>query len=98
MILNRINPDMVARGDMLTAEDVLELLAIELIGLVPEDENVLMSSNRGTPIVLENKSRAGLAFRNVAKRLMGETVPFMALEADAGLLDRLSRFIRPGGD
>lgn len=98
LILNRINPEMVERGDMLAAEDVLELLAIELIGLVPEDENVLMSSNRGTPIVLENKSRAGLAFKNVAKRLMGEQVSFMALEADSGLLDRLSRFIRPGGD
>lgn len=97
LILNRINVDMVERGDMLAAEDVLELLAINLIGLVPEDESVLVSSNRGTPIVLENRNRAGLAFRNVAKRLMGEEVPFIPLTSDAGLMDRLSKFIRPGG-
>ena len=98
LILNRINPAMVERGDMLGAEDVLELLAIQLIGLVPEDQNVLVSSNKGVPIVLENKSKAGLAFRNIAKRLTGEDVPFIELDTDSGLLDRLSRFIRPGGD
>jgi len=98
LILNRINPNLVQRGDMLAAEDVLELLAIELIGLVPEDESVLVSTNRGVPIVLENKSRAGKAFHNIAKRLLGNDVPFMDLDTDSGLLERLSRFIRPGGD
>ena len=98
LILNRINPHLVQRGDMLAAEDVLELLAIELIGLVPEDESVLVSTNRGVPIVLENKSRAGQAFHNIAKRLLGNDVPFMDLDTDSGLLERLSRFIRPGGD
>lgn len=98
LILNRINPNLVQRGDMLAAEDVLELLAIELIGLVPEDESVLVSTNRGVPIVLENKNRAGQAFHNIAKRLLGNDVPFMDLDTDSGLLERLSRFIRPGGD
>ncbi len=97
LILNRINPVMVERGDMMAAEDILELLAIKLIGLVPEDENVLVSSNRGVPVVLENKNRAGIAFRNIARRLTGEDVPFMEIDAESGLLDRLSRFIRPGG-
>lgn len=98
LILNRINPGMVKRGDMLAAEDVLELLAIRLIGLVPEDESVLVSSNRGVPSVMENKSKAGLAFNNIARRIMGEDVPFMDLDEESGFLDRLSRFIRPGGD
>jgi len=98
LILNRINPGMVERGDMLAAEDILEILAIELIGLVPEDEHVLVSSNRGVPIVLENKNRAGIAFRNIAKRIMGESVPFMNIDTESGLFDRLSRFIRPGGN
>ena len=84
--------------DMLGADDILDLLAIQLIGLVPEDENVLVSSNKGVPIVLENKSKAGQAFRNIAKRITGEDVPFMELDTDSGLLDRISRFIRPGGD
>ena len=98
LILNRINPVMVERGDMMAAEDILGILAIELIGLVPEDENVLVSSNRGLPIVLENNNKAGLAFRNIAKRITGENVPFMDIVADSGLLDRISRFIRPGGN
>jgi septum site-determining protein MinD len=98
LILNRINPSMVERGDMMAAEDILEILAIELIGLVPEDEHVLVSSNRGVPIVLENKNKAGIAFKNIARRLMGENVPFMSIDVDSGLLDRISRFIRPGGD
>jgi septum site-determining protein MinD len=98
LILNRINPTMVERGDMMAAEDILGILAIELIGLVPEDERVLVSSNRGVPIVLENKNKAGIAFSNIAKRLLGEQVPFMDIDVDSGLLDRISRFIRPGGN
>jgi septum site-determining protein MinD len=98
LILNRINPTMVERGDMMAAEDILGILAIELIGLVPEDEHVLVSSNRGVPIVLENKNKAGIAFTNIARRLLGEQVPFMDIDADSGLLDRISRFIRPGGN
>lgn len=98
LVINRIKPDMVRRGDMLSSEDVLELLAIELIGLVPDDESVVMSTNRGTPVVLENKSRAGMAFRNIARRLMGEQVPFMEMQTNGSLLGRLARFIRPGGD
>jgi len=97
LILNRINPIMVERGDMMAAEDILELLAIKLIGLVPEDESVLVSSNRGVPVVLENKNKAGIAFRNIARRLTGEDVPFMEIDTESGLLDRISRFIRPGG-
>ena len=98
LVINRINPGMVQRGDMLAAEDVLELLAIDLIGLVPEDEFVIVSSNRGTPIALEPKNIAGQAFRNIALRLTGETVPWIDLDGGKGLLDRISRFIRPGGD
>jgi septum site-determining protein MinD len=98
LLLNRINPEMVQRGDMLAAEDVIDLLAIDLIGLVPEDESVLVSSNRGVPAVLDDKSRAGKAFNNIARRLAGEEVPFMEIGVDRGFLNRLSRMIRPGGD
>lgn len=97
LVINRLNPGMVKRGDMLAPEDVLELLAIQLIGLVPEDENVIVSSNSGSPIVLDQKSRAGQAFRNVAKRLTGQDVPFLDLDAGDGLLNRLSKFMGRGG-
>ncbi|MEZ0395148.1 MAG: septum site-determining protein MinD [Anaerolineales bacterium] len=88
LIINRLNPAMVKRGDMLSVEDVLDLLAIELIGIVPEDENVLVASNRGTPLALDGKSRAGLAFQNIARRLLGENVPFLDLETQ-NLLQRI---------
>ena len=68
---------MVKRGDMLSVEDVLDLLAIELIGIVPEDENVIVASNKGLPLALDGKDKAGLAFQNIARRLMGEKVPFL---------------------
>ena len=97
LIINRLNPALVKRGDMLTADDVLELLAIELIGIIPEDEAVIISTNRGQPVALENKSRAGQAFKNIAQRLMGETVPFMTIEDKTNLFGRLSHLIRLGG-
>lgn len=98
LVINRIKPEMVRRGDMLSADDVLELLAVELIGLIPEDENVVMSTNRGVPVALNGKSRAGQAFRNVARRLNGEDVPFMEMTEDGNLLGRLARLFRPGGN
>ncbi len=98
LVLNRLNPRMMKAGDMLSPEDVVDLLAIELIGIVPEDEQVVVSTNRGVPVVLDGKSKAGQAFRNIAARLRGESVPFMDLDDDGGLFGRLSRLIRPGGD
>jgi septum site-determining protein MinD len=91
LILNRLNPVLVKSKDMLSPEDVLDLLAIELIGIVPEDENVIVASNRGAPVASDGKSRAGQAFRNIAKRLKGETVPFLDLDSHGGLWDRLQR-------
>jgi septum site-determining protein MinD len=98
LIINRIKPDMVRKGDMLSPEDVLELLAVTLIGLIPEDEDVITSTNRGVPIALDGKSRAGQAFCNIARRLQGEEVPFLSIKETGGILGRLSRIIRQGGD
>jgi septum site-determining protein MinD len=98
LIINRIRPAMVRREDMLSPDDVLELLAVDLIGIVPEDENVILSTNRGVPIVLDGKSKAGQAFRDIAKRLRGEKVPFTPITEQGNLLNRLVRLIRQGGD
>jgi septum site-determining protein MinD len=91
LIINRLNPTLVKQHDMLSPEDVLDLLGIPLIGIVPEDEAVLVSSNRGTPVAQDPKSRAGQAFRNIAKRIKGEVVPFLDTEKQAGLWDRLQK-------
>lgn len=97
LILNRVNPEMVRRGDMLAPEDVLELLAINLIGIIPEDEAVMVATNRGQPVALDGKSRAGKAFQNIARRLKGEEVAMDELEEKSDLLHRLSRVFRSGG-
>lgn len=97
LVINRIKPEMVKRQEMLSADDVVELLAVELVGLIPEDEGVITSTNRGIPVALNGKSKAGQAFRNIAQRLNGENVPFMDME-DEGILGRFSRFIRQGGN
>jgi len=75
LIINRIDPNMVADGEMLAAEDILEILGIELLGMVPEDKGVIDASNQGQPIILNEKSAAGQAYKRIAKRLCGERVP-----------------------
>jgi septum site-determining protein MinD len=89
LILNRVKIDMVKRGDMLSTDDVLDVLAIPLIGVIPEDEVILVSTNRGSPVAMDEKSRAGQAFRNIARRLKGEEVPFMSLEENKSFLQKL---------
>ncbi|MCJ7708598.1 MAG: septum site-determining protein MinD [Anaerolineales bacterium] len=96
LLINRFKPEMVRRGDMLATEDILDVLAIELIGVVPEDETVLVASNRGSPAALDDHSKAGKAFRNIARRLNGEDVPFEILEKRDGFFGRISRLVRPG--
>jgi septum site-determining protein MinD len=91
LIINRVNPTLVKQNDMLSAEDVLDLLGIPLIGIVPEDQSVIVSSNHGTPVAHDPRSRAGQAFRNIARRLRGEEVPFMGADKQGGLWDRLQK-------
>jgi septum site-determining protein MinD len=94
LIINRLNLDMVRRGEMLSTEDVVELLAIDLVGIVPEDKEIIIATNRGTPVALDGKALSGQAFRNIAGRLLGQDIPLMPLKSSTGVLDRLSRLIR----
>ncbi len=94
LIVNRLRPGMVQRGDMLDTADVLDVLSIDLLGIVPDDESIITSTNRGVPVVMENNSRAGQAFRNIAARLLGEEVPLMDIEAPSSWLQRFTRFVR----
>ena len=91
LILNRVKLEMIRKGEMLSADDVTDILAIKLLGIVPEDEGVVPASNSGVPITLNEHSRAGQAFRNIARRLNGENVPFMQLDESGNFLQRLAR-------
>ncbi|MCL2573638.1 MAG: septum site-determining protein MinD [Defluviitaleaceae bacterium] len=96
LILNRLRPDMIRRGEMMTIEDVTDILAIDVLGLVPDDESIVVSTNKGEPAVADNNSRAGQAFRNITQRIMGNEVPFMDLEETGGLMNWLKKIFRIG--
>lgn len=98
LVINRLRPAMVKRGDMLEVDDVLEILGVKLIGIVPEDEQILVSTNVGNPASLANgaKVSAGTAFRNIAKRLRGQDVPYLQLESNGGFLAGLRRLFGGG--
>ena len=94
--VNRLKPEMIQLNEMMSVEDVLEILAVPLIGIVPDDERVIVSSNRGEPLVLENKpSLPAMAFNNIARRLEGEKVPLLDLmAAHDNLINRIRRLFR----
>lgn len=93
LIVNRIRPDMVRRGEMMDLEDMKDILAIEVLGIVPDDENVVISTNRGVPTVSDEDSFSGQAFRNIALRINGEEVPLMDLELDNSMMGKLKRLL-----
>ncbi len=88
LIVNRLRIDMVKRGDMMSSDDVVEILAIDLIGVVPDDENIVVSTNNGEPLV-GNDTLAGQAYMNICKRIIGEQVPYLDLNAKKGFFSRL---------
>lgn len=92
LIVNRVKPAMVSRGDMLSIEDIIDILAIQLVGVIPEDEHILIGSNQGTPVAMNgaNGASASQAFRNIAGRLEGEDVPFMELRVKNSFFTKLS--------
>ncbi|MBC7998703.1 MAG: septum site-determining protein MinD [Leptolyngbya sp.] len=96
LVLNRIRPKMVANSDMMGVEDVLEILSIQLLGAVPEDEDIIISTNKGEPVSGTDNTKSGLAFRNIARRLRGEEVPFMDMNAKNDTwVTRIANFFNP---
>lgn len=93
LLLNRIRIDMVKRGDMMSVEDVSEILAINLIGVIPDDEQVVIGTNQGEPVI-HLDSMAGKAYLNICRRIIGEEVPFMKLEQGKGIFHKFARMFQ----
>ena len=91
LILNRLRSEMVKRGDMMDVSDVLEVLGIDLVGIVPEDEMIIVAINKGEPIVYEKRSRAGSAYLNAAQRIIDKEAPLEEIEEAQSFLERLRR-------
>ena len=83
VIVNRLNYEMTKKGDMLDVSDIIETLSVKLLGVVPDDKNITVSTNKGEPIVLEEGSKAGQAFKNIANRINGEDVPLLDLSTES---------------
>ena len=94
LIVNRIRPKLVKKGDMMDIDDIIEILAIDLLGIIPEDDYIVVSTNRGEPAVVNPVSPASTAYKNIVRRLMGENVPLMVLETHDGFFDRLKKIFR----
>lgn len=90
LLITRYDPERVERGEMLSMQDVLDILAIPLIGIVPESKAVLKASNTGTPVILDENSDAGVAYQDAIERFLGENVPFKFIQQEKkGILRRL---------
>ena len=93
LIVNRIRTDMVKRGEMMSLEDVLDILAINLIGAVPDDENIVISTKKGEPLA-GNNTLAGQAYMNICKRILGEEVPMLDLSAGNGFFSKIANIFK----
>lgn len=91
LLINRIRPQMVKKGEMLDVEEIVNVLAIDLLGIVPDDEEVIKSSNVGTPTVMNPNAKASMAYRNIARRILGDSIPLMNLEEEKGVFSRMKR-------
>src|SRR5690606_14175697 len=80
LIINRIRPQMMKDGDVLDIDEITQHLSIDLIGIVQDDTEVIKSANQGEPIALNPNSKAAIAYRNIARRILGESVPLQTLE------------------
>ena len=92
LLVNRVRPNLIKAKDMMSVEDVQEILSCEIIGIIPEDTGIITSTNKGEPIVNDEKSLAGRAYQNVARRIQGETVDFIDLNEPKTIFDRIKSF------
>jgi septum site-determining protein MinD len=92
LVVNRIRNHMMKSGDMLDVDEILSVLAIDLLGIVADDDSVIRASNSGEPIALDPTSKASLAYRNIARRILGESVPLQLLEEDKGVFTKVKKF------
>jgi septum site-determining protein MinD len=98
LIINRYRAKMVARGDMINKEDIEDILSIPLIGLLPDSEEIVTTTNRGVPVAFNHKSQLGKSFHNIAKRLQGIDVPITNLEDESGFFTRMKQWMGMGGN
>lgn len=90
LVLNRVRPNLIKANDMMSVDDVVEILSVKLLGIIPEDENIIVSTNKGEPIIYnEDNVKAAVAYNNISKRIIGQDVPFMSFEPPKSWLGKI---------
>ena len=93
LVINRIKPHMVKKGEMLSIDEIVQILAIDLLGAVPDDEYVIHAANKGEPTSLNTEAMSALAYRNIGRRILGDTVPLMNLEEKKGFMQKFKKLL-----
>ena len=97
LLVNRVRPKMIKNNEMMSVDDVKEILSCELIGIIPEDTGIITSTNKGEPIINDEKSLAGQAYMNVARRIKGEEVEFLDIDAPQNFFEKIVEFFKSLG-
>lgn len=92
LVINRIRNHMMESGDMLDIDEIVQVLSIDLIGIVIDDDAVIKASNSGEPVAFHPDTKASIAYRNIARRILGENVPMQSLEDEKGIFTKVKRF------
>ncbi|KGX88040.1 septum site-determining protein MinD [Pontibacillus marinus] len=92
LVVNRIRRHMVENGDMFDVDEIVTILSIDLLGIVADDDDVIKASNSGEPIAFQPNTKASISYRNIARRILGESVPLMSLEDEKGVFTKVKRF------
>jgi len=92
LVINRIRNHMMKSGDMLDIDEIIQVLSIDLIGIVIDDDEVIKASNHGEPVAIHPNTKASIAYRNIARRILGETVPLQSLEDERGIFQKVKSF------
>jgi len=91
LVINRLKPGMVRQGDMMDKDDILDLLSVNMLGLIPDDEQIIISTNKGVPTVHNPRSWSGEAYRRIAARIDGEDLPFLDVDAGQGFFSKFKK-------
>ncbi|WP_112181487.1 MULTISPECIES: septum site-determining protein MinD [Paraliobacillus] len=92
LVINRIRNHMMKSGDMLDIDEIVQILSIDLLGIIADDDEVIKASNHGEPVVFQPNTRASIAYRNIARRILGESVPLLSFDDEKGMFSKVKKF------
>ncbi|GEN45804.1 septum site-determining protein MinD [Alkalibacillus haloalkaliphilus] len=93
LVINRIRKHMMDSGDMLDVDDIVSTLSVELLGVIMDDEDVIRASHHGNPVAFQPDTKASICYRNISRRILGESVPLMSFDEDKGIMVKVKKIL-----